>query len=181
MSHAWLAVTHLTEDGYQRLVEERERKLATEEEDAEATGGAAATDMRAGRRAPAESDLRSDTARPRRGSRAPWAWRSGSLAASGVALPGPSAPLRAQQVQRLPLAPIPPKGEPVAPFFEGWYRNDDGSFTFSFGLLQPEREPRKSSKSRSAPDNFIEPAEFDGAQPTHFPVRPRRDRGRVLT
>ena len=29
MSHAWIAVTHLTEEGYQRLVEEREKKLAS--------------------------------------------------------------------------------------------------------------------------------------------------------
>ena len=28
MSHAWIAVTHLTEDGYQRLVKEREERLA---------------------------------------------------------------------------------------------------------------------------------------------------------
>ena len=30
----------------------------------------------------------------------------------------------------MPLSPVPEKGEPIAPFFEGWYRNDDGSFTF---------------------------------------------------
>ena len=41
-----------------------------------------------------------------------------------------------QQVQRLPLAPRPPTGEPVAPFFEGWYRNTDGTFTFSFGYYE---------------------------------------------
>jgi hypothetical protein len=29
MSHAWIAVTHLTEDGYQRLVKEREERLAS--------------------------------------------------------------------------------------------------------------------------------------------------------
>ena len=28
MSHAWLAITHLDEDGYERLVTERERKKA---------------------------------------------------------------------------------------------------------------------------------------------------------
>ena len=30
MSHAWIAVTHLTEDGYQRLVADRERRLASD-------------------------------------------------------------------------------------------------------------------------------------------------------
>ena len=81
----------------------------------------------------------------------------------------------AQQVQRLPLAPIPPKGEPVAPFFEGWYTNDDGTFTFSFGYFNLNTE--EVLDIPLGPDNFIDPAEFDGMQPTHFPVTPRRDRG----
>lgn len=84
-------------------------------------------------------------------------------------------PLGAQQVQRLPLAPIPPTGEPVAPFFEGWYRNDDGTFTFSWGFFNLNTE--EILDIPLGPENFIEPNEFDGDQPTHFPVRPRRDRG----
>lgn len=84
-------------------------------------------------------------------------------------------PLSAQQVQRLPLAPIPPTGEPVAPFFEGWYRNPDGTFTFSWGFFNLNTE--EVLEIPLGPDNFVEPAEFDGDQPTHFPVRPRRDRG----
>ena len=84
-------------------------------------------------------------------------------------------PVGAQQVQRLPLAPIPPTGEPVAPFFEGWFRNDDGTFTFSYGFFNLNTE--EILDIPLGPDNFIEPAEFDGDQPTHFPVRPRRDRG----
>ncbi len=81
----------------------------------------------------------------------------------------------AQQVQRLPLAPIPPTGEPVAPFFEGWYANSDGTFTFSFGYFNLNME--EVLEIPIGPDNFVEPAEFDGGQPTHFPVDPRRDRG----
>ena len=92
-----------------------------------------------------------------------------------VSLIGRPVPVHAQQVQRLPLAPIPPKGEPVAPFFEGWYRNDDGSFTFSFGYFN--LNTREVIEIPLGPDNFIQPAEFDGMQPTHFPARPRRDRG----
>ena len=83
-------------------------------------------------------------------------------------------PLHAQQ-RRLPLAPILPKGDEVAPFFEGWYRNDDGTFTLSFGFFNLNSE--QVLDIPVGPDNFIEPAEFDGMQPTHFPVRPRRDRG----
>ena len=83
-------------------------------------------------------------------------------------------PLDAQQ-RRLPLAPVLPKGDEVAPFFEGWYRNDDGTFTLSFGFFNLNSE--QVLDIPVGPENFIEPAEFDGAQPTHFPVRPRRDRG----
>lgn len=92
-----------------------------------------------------------------------------------VALTGGPATVHAQQVQRLPLAPIPPKGEPVAPFFEGWYRNDDGSFTFSFGYFNLNTQ--EVIDVPLGPENHIEPHQFDGMQPTHFPVRPRRDRG----
>ena len=83
--------------------------------------------------------------------------------------------LHAQERQRLPLAPILPKGDEVAPFFEGWYRNDDGTFMLSFGFFNLNSE--QVLDIPVGPDNFIEPAEFDGMQPTHFPVRPRRDRG----
>ena len=88
-------------------------------------------------------------------------------AAAGVSL-------NAQQ-RRLPLAPIRPGGDEVAPFFEGWYRNDDGTFTLSFGFFNLNGEQILDIPLGS--DNVIEPAEFDGMQPTHFPVRPRRDRG----
>ena len=86
-----------------------------------------------------------------------------------------SAPLAAQPVQRLPLAPNKPKGDPVAPFFEGWFANPDGTFTFSFGYFNLNTE--QVLDIPLGPDNFIEPAEFDGDQPTHFSVEPRRDRG----
>ncbi len=106
---------------------------------------------------------------------------SGGLALALIVLT--AAPLAAQRPsnsryangQRMPLAPVPHSGEPVAPFFEGWYRNDDGTFTLSFGFFNLNQE--QILEIPLGPDNFIEPAEFDGAQPTHFPVRPRRDRG----
>ena len=55
-------------------------------------------------------------------------WLVGGLAAA--VLFG-SHPLVAQ-LQR-PLTPLPPGGLRVAPFFDGFYRNPDGSATFSFG------------------------------------------------
>lgn len=37
---------------------------------------------------------------------------------------------------RLPLQPRPPGGYPaIIPFFEGWYANEDGTYSFSFGYL----------------------------------------------
>lgn len=77
--------------------------------------------------------------------------------------------------QRMPLSPRPPTGEPVAPFFEGWYRNDDGTFTLSFGYFNLNTE--QVLDIPHGPDNNLEPAEFNGLQPTHFPSSPRRDRG----
>ena len=77
---------------------------------------------------------------------------------------------------RMPLSPVPPSGEPVAPFMEGWFRNEDGTFTFSFGFFNLNTE--QILDIPIGPDNFIEPAEFNGRQPTHFPSgRFRRDRG----
>ncbi|MDR0786493.1 MAG: hypothetical protein LBG44_01265, partial [Gemmatimonadota bacterium] len=35
----------------------------------------------------------------------------------------------------LPLAPIPPSGGIVAPYFDGYYTNPDGTYTFSFGYM----------------------------------------------
>ncbi len=77
--------------------------------------------------------------------------------------------------ERMPLAPNPAKGEPVAPFFEGWFRNADGTFTFSFGYFNLNEE--QVLDIPIGPDNLIEPEQFNGVQPTHFPVDPRRDRG----
>jgi len=88
------------------------------------------------------------------------------------------------QLQR-PLAPLPPNGLRVVPFFDGWYQNPDGTVTLSFGysnlnLTEVVEIPR-------GPDNFIAPTEFDGRQPTYFeppgaraeepPRRRQRNRG----
>jgi hypothetical protein len=73
----------------------------------------------------------------------------------------------ARQQARLPLSPAAPGGAGVAPFFDGWYANPDGSFTLSFGFMN-----RNSEEVVDIPlgeHNFIEPAEFNGRQPTHFP------------
>ena len=65
-----------------------------------------------------------------------------------------------------PLSPLPNGGLRVAPFFDGWYPNADGTITFSFGFsnLNPE-----TIEIPLGPNNFIEPKQFDGRQPTSFP------------
>ncbi len=73
--------------------------------------------------------------------------------------------------QERPMAPRQPDGLRVVPFFDGFYQNEDGSTTFSFGYSNPNREEVLEIPIGS--DNFIEPKEFNGPQPTSFfPVIP---------
>lgn len=87
--------------------------------------------------------------------------------------------LGAQEV--LPLAPLEPSGDLVAPFFDGWYMNPDGTYTLSFGFFN--RNTEEIVEIDLGPNNRIEPAEYDGLQPTHFPPASyggfdgRRERG----
>ncbi|MBM4184831.1 MAG: hypothetical protein FJ207_11565 [Gemmatimonadetes bacterium] len=70
-------------------------------------------------------------------------------------------------------SPLAATGNPVIPFFEGWYDNGDGTLTLSFGYLN--RNPRDVVEIPLGARNRIEPAEFDGRQPSHF--LPTRNRG----
>jgi hypothetical protein len=70
-------------------------------------------------------------------------------------------------------SPRPTTGNPVIPFFEGWYDNGDGTVTLSFGYLN--RNPLQVLEIPLGARNRLEPAEFDGRQPTHF--LPARNRG----
>ena len=71
------------------------------------------------------------------------------------------------QLPDYPLSPLRPRGDLVAPFFDGFYRNADGSFTLSFGFLN--RNTDEDVYIPLGPNNFIQPAEFDGTQPAFFP------------
>jgi hypothetical protein len=74
-----------------------------------------------------------------------------------------------------PLSPLPDEGNRVAPFFDGWYANPDGTISLSFGYSNLNKS---TVEIPLGPDNFIVPKEFDGRQPTSFPnVLPER-RGR---
>lgn len=63
-------------------------------------------------------------------------------------------------------ANLQPTGQPVIPLFEGWYSNPDGTYSLCFGYhnLNTEQEVYLPL----GPDNRIEPARFDGGQPTRF-------------
>ena len=63
-------------------------------------------------------------------------------------------------------------GQTIAPAYEGWERNDDGSFNLVFGYMN--RNWEEVIDVPVGPDNSIEPDGPDQGQPTHF--YPRRNR-----
>jgi hypothetical protein len=63
------------------------------------------------------------------------------------------------------------KGQPLAPTFEGWMPNEDGSFTMYFGYINVNW--LEEFDVPIGPDNNIEPGGPDQGQPTHF--YPRRN------
>ena len=79
-------------------------------------------------------------------------------------------PIAAQDWTRreFPLAPPNAHGNFVAPFFDGYFTNEDGTYTLSFGFMN--RNDEDLIEIPLGPNNFIEPREFDGMQPTTFPV-----------
>ena len=98
--------------------------------------------------------------------------KAGIYAACALAALSVMQPLRvdAQDWTRreYPEAPPNSRGNFVAPYFDGYYKNPDGTVTLSFGFMN-----RNDSDLIEIPlgeNNFIEPKEFDGVQPTSFPV-----------
>jgi hypothetical protein len=75
--------------------------------------------------------------------------------------------------QRIPLGSrvfneevLRPRGQPVIPIYEGWYRNADGTHDLCFGYFNLNTE--EAVDIPLGERNFLEPREFDGRQPTHF-------------
>ena len=64
------------------------------------------------------------------------------------------------------------RGQNVSPAFEGWEKNDDGSFNMMFGYMNRNWEEEVDVPVGT--DNFISPGPCDQGQPTHF--LPRRNR-----
>jgi hypothetical protein len=63
------------------------------------------------------------------------------------------------------------KGQGVSPAYEGWWPNEDGSFTMFFGYMNSNWQ--EEFDIPIGPDNNIEPGGPDQGQPTHF--YPRRN------
>ena len=64
------------------------------------------------------------------------------------------------------------RGQNVSPAFEGWEKNDDGSFNMMFGYMN--RNWEEEVDVPVGPDNNFSPGVPDQGQPTHF--LPRRNR-----
>jgi hypothetical protein len=69
--------------------------------------------------------------------------------------------------ERYPLAPAIQRGEGVAPFFDGFYVNEDGTYTYSFGFMN--RNTEEIVEIPIGENNSLSPAELNGMQPTYFP------------
>jgi hypothetical protein len=63
-------------------------------------------------------------------------------------------------------------GQSVAPVFEGWRRNADGSYRFYFGYMN--RNYDQALDLPVGPSNQFEPGPADRGQPTHFLQRRQR-------
>ncbi len=57
-------------------------------------------------------------------------------------------------------------GMPVIPVFDGWIDHGDGRADLCFGYISLNLEERRDIPL--GPENFVEPARFDGIQPTFF-------------
>lgn len=68
-------------------------------------------------------------------------------------------------------------GQPVIPIFEGWFPGREGGHDLCFGYFNMNLEEARDLPV--GPENHVNPARFDGMQPTHFdPVPPPPQRYR---
>ena len=109
-----------------------------------------------------------------------WATRLAVRAAA--VLLATSMPLAGQLVPEHPVNQMDLKfrtvrdyDQPVLPIFEGWYLNEDGTYDLSFGYFSLNRIEELDIPV--GPDNFIEPARYNGLQPTHFVPQGARGSG----
>lgn len=65
------------------------------------------------------------------------------------------------------LSLAPPEGLPIIPVLEGWIANADGTTSFSYGIINRNDVAVDIPLGNS---NRVEPAKYNGMQPTHFPA-----------
>jgi hypothetical protein len=70
--------------------------------------------------------------------------------------------------QQLAMEPLKESGSNIYPAYEGWYKNDDGTFTLLIGYYN--RNKKEVLDIPIGPENKIEPGGPDQGQPTHFEV-----------
>ena len=104
--------------------------------------------------------------------------RSRQLFPTGVLLAGMfvlgSTSLEAQQwEEKIPgnagewnVRALRPLGQPVIPIFDGWVLEEDGSATLCLGYFNLNFD--EALEIPHGPNNYIEPARFNGIQPTYF-------------
>ena len=86
-----------------------------------------------------------------------------ALAAAGVFIAGL---MVSADGQLLPSTPKKAFGASIAPAFEGWYDNPDGTHTFLIGYYN--RNWTTEIEVPIGPNNHFEPGDPDRGQPTHF-------------
>src|SRR5690606_10658762 len=96
----------------------------------------------------------------------------GALAVGLVATAGASHAQHPVEGTEWTLHTLRPFGQPVIPVFEGWWENPDGTFGLCYGYHNLNLE--QALEIPLGPDNFIEPRQFDGMQPTHFAPIPSK-------
>jgi len=70
---------------------------------------------------------------------------------------------------QLPSEPLHEAGQSVTDAFEGWFRNQDGTYSMLLGYFN--RNLKEELDIPIGPDNSIEPGGPDQGQPTHFLTR----------
>ena len=71
--------------------------------------------------------------------------------------------------QILPIRALHDSGQSITASYEGWFPNEDGSYSILFGYYN--RNEKQVLDIPIGPDNRIEPGGPDQGQPTHFLIR----------
>lgn len=102
-----------------------------------------------------------------------YSWQAGFLLVFALAI---AFPAQARQIgipeRNFNEQTLRERGAPVYPVYEGWYRAEDGARRLCFGYMNANTQ--QAIEIPHGPRNFVEPAEFDGGQPTHFRPIPAR-------